>query len=74
MGGGEKITLNATVDPKGEKVTWSSSNPKAATVSSTSGLVTAKKVKKAATTKITAKVGDKTSTCTITVKPAPDKR
>ena len=74
MGGGEKITLNATVDPKGEKVTWSSSNPKAATVSSTSGLVTAKKVKKAATTKITAKVGDKTSTCTITVKPAPDKK
>lgn len=74
MGGGEKITLNATVDPKGEKVTWSSSNPKAAIVSSTSGLVTAKKVKKAATTKITAKVGDKTSTCTITVKPAPDKK
>ncbi len=74
MGGGEKITLIATVDPKGEKVTWSSSNPKAATVSTTSGQVTAKKVKKAATTKITATVGDKTATCTITVKPAPDKK
>lgn len=74
MGGGEQYTLKATVDPKGEKVSWSSSNPKAATVSATTGKVTAKKVKKATTVTITAKAGDKTAECKITVKPAPDKK
>ena len=75
MGGGENYTLKATVEPKdAEKVTWSSSNPKVATVSATTGKVTAKKVKKATTVTITAKAGDKTAECKITVKPAPDKK
>lgn len=75
MGGGENYTLKATVEPKdAEKVTWSSSNPKAATVSATTGKVTAKKVKKATTVTITAKAGDKSAECKITVKPAPDNK
>ena len=47
-----------------QKVTWSSSNPSVAAVSS-NGMVTGKK---AGTATITAKIGSKTYTCKVTVK------
>ena len=62
---GETATLTATVKPDDatdKTVTWSSLDPKVATVKD--GVVTAVK---AGTAKITAKAGDKTATCTVTV-------
>ena len=62
----ETFQLSATVSPDNatdKTVTWSSSNTAVATVSS-NGLVTA--VQEGSAT-ITAKAGDKTATCTVTV-------
>ena len=62
---GETVTLTATVNPSDatdKTVTWTSSDQTVATVSN--GIVTAKKVGSAT---ITAKAGDKTATCQITV-------
>ncbi len=64
---GDSQTLQATVKPSNatdKSVTWSSSNNDVATVSE-SGTVTAVK---AGTAEITAKAGEKTATCTVTVK------
>lgn len=64
---GETVTLTATVNPSDatdKTVTWSTTDATVATVSN--GVVTAKKV---GTATITAKAGDKTATCTITVEP-----
>ena len=66
---GETVTLSATVKPDDatdKSVTWSTSDATIATVSD--GLVTAKKI---GTASITAKAGDKTATCTITVVATP---
>ena len=62
---GEKVTLTATVSPANasdKTVTWSSSNSTVATV--TNGVVTAVAP---GTATITAKAGDKTATCKVTV-------
>lgn len=64
---GETVTLTATVKPDDatdKTVTWTTSDATVATVSN--GVVTAKKV---GTAIITAKAGDKSATCTITVTP-----
>ena len=66
---GETLTLNATVSPDNatdKTVTWSTSDSTIATVNN--GLVKAIKVGKVT---ITAKVGEKTATCEVTVKPVP---
>ena len=66
---GETVTLTATVKPDDatdRTVTWSTSDASVATVSD--GVVTAKKVGSAT---ITAKAGDKTATCTVTVVATP---
>lgn len=63
---GESVTLKATVEATGsadKTVTWSSSDESVATVKD--GTVTGVK---AGTAVITAKAGDKTATCTVTVK------
>ena len=62
---GETVALTATVDPDNatdKAVTWSTSDATVATVNN--GVVTAVKV---GTATITAKAGDKTAICTITV-------
>lgn len=61
---GKSIKLKATVKGKSSKVTWSSSNKKIATVSS-SGKVTGKKTGKVT---IYAKANGKTAKCTVTIK------
>ena len=66
---GETVTLTVTVGPEDatdKTVTWTTSDATVATVSN--GLVTAKKI---GTATITAKAGDKTATCSITVVPTP---
>jgi alpha-L-fucosidase 2 len=67
---GETITLTATVSPDNatdKTVTWSTSDATIATVDN-NGVVKAIKVGKVT---ITAKAGDKTATCEVTVKPIP---
>ena len=64
--------LNATVVPEDAQVTWESSNPTVATVDQT-GLVTCVFRTNGAKTTITAKAGDKSATCVITVKVTPAK-
>ena len=67
---GETITLTATVEPSNatdKTVTWSTSDASIATVDN-NGVVKAIKVGKVT---ITAKAGDKTATCEVTVKPVP---
>ncbi len=67
---GEKQKLKVTKLKKGDKVKWSSSKKKVATVSK-KGLV---KAVKAGTAKITAKIGKKKRSITLTVKPKPEKK
>lgn len=62
--------LNATVYPEDAQVTWESGDPAVATVDQT-GLVTCVSHENGAKTTITAKAGDKSATCTITVKVVP---
>lgn len=66
--GGESILLNATIDPPTatDEIEWSSSESGVATVSD--GVVEAVSP---GTAIITAKAGDKSATCTVTVVPKP---
>lgn len=63
LAAGETGQLTATVDPSGTAVTWSSDKEEVATVDA-NGLVTAVA---AGIATITAKAGDKTATCEVTV-------
>lgn len=73
MTAGETFSLTATITPAaaaGSKVTWTSSNPKCASVSE-KGLVTA--VSKGTATITATTENNKTATCTVTVAPVPEK-
>lgn len=61
---GQSATIAATTVPTGVEVFFTSSDRTVATVTPVGGEVTAKK---AGTATITAKAGDKTATCTVTV-------
>ena len=63
---GETGQLTATVDPAGTAVTWSSDKKEIATIDA-NGMVTAVAV---GTATITAKAGDKSATCEVTVSAA----
>ena len=63
LSAGETGQLTATVDPSGTAVTWSSDKEEVATIDA-NGLVTAVA---AGIATITAKAGDKTATCEVTV-------
>ena len=65
LAAGDKGQLTAKVDPAGTAVTWSSNKEEIATVDE-NGLVTAVAM---GTAIITAKAGDKTATCEVTVTP-----
>ena len=65
LAAGDKGQLTAKVDPAGTAVTWSSDKEEIATVDA-NGMVTAVAV---GTAIITAKAGDKTATCEVTVLP-----
>ena len=62
----EEFILEAIVSPSGKTVTWSSSNPTIASVIADGNKATVKGLK-VGTTTITAKIGDVTATCEITV-------
>ncbi|MGM9768944.1 MAG: Ig domain-containing protein [Candidatus Cryptobacteroides sp.] len=66
---GETVTVKATVlpvDATDKAVTWTSADPTVATV--VDGVITALKL---GTASITAKAGDKTASCRVTVEPTP---
>ena len=66
---GQSVTLTATVNPSDatdKTVTWTASNPSVAAVEN--GIVKAVKIGSAT---ITAKAGDKTATCAVTVEATP---
>ena len=65
LAAGDKGQLTAKVDPAGTAVTWSSDKEEIATVDA-NGMVTAVAV---GTAIITAKAGDKSATCEVTVTP-----
>ena len=62
----EEFVLEATVSPSGKTVTWSSSDPTIASVTADGNKVTVKGLK-VGTATITAKIGDVTATCEVTV-------
>ncbi|WP_425883822.1 YDG domain-containing protein [Parabacteroides sp. ASD2025] len=62
----EEFVLKATVSPSGKTVTWSSSDPTVASVTADGNKATVKGLK-VGTTTITAKIGDVTATCEVTV-------
>lgn len=62
----EEFVLEATVSPSGKTVTWSSSDPMIASVTADGNKVTVKGLK-VGTATITAKIGDVTATCEVTV-------
>lgn len=62
----EEFVLEATVSPSGKTVTWSSSDPTIASVAADGNKVTVKGLK-VGTATITAKIGDVTATCEVTV-------
>ncbi|HIV21174.1 MAG TPA: S-layer homology domain-containing protein [Candidatus Scatomorpha stercorigallinarum] len=64
---GDKGTLNATVEPEGTPITWTSSDPVVATVDA-NGKVTAHN---AGTATITARAGTASDTCEVTVSSRP---
>ena len=62
----EEFVLKATVSPSGKTVTWSSSDPTIASVTADGNKATVKGLK-VGTATITAKIGDVTATCQVTV-------
>lgn len=62
----EEFELTATVSPAGKTVKWSSSDPTIATVTDNGNKATVKGIKLGKAT-ITAKIGDVTATCLVTV-------
>lgn len=62
----EEFELTATVSPAGKTVEWSSSDPTIATVTANGNKATVKGIKLGKAT-ITAKIGDVTATCLVTV-------
>ena len=62
----EEFVLKATVSPSDKTVTWSSSDPAIASVTANGNSATVKALK-VGTATITAKIGDVTATCEVTV-------